>query len=128
MKRFVWVAILSILAIPSGVFASGVEVGLSCVVKWTRPQTNTDGTQLADLGGYLIFLARQPGQYDFGNPHATPPAAATEYLCSNMAVSLGQYYVVMRAVDISGNQSANSVEVPFVVVDKFPRMRRQKSW
>jgi len=59
---------------------------------------------------YNIYRATTSGGYNYGTPLNSAPISGTSF--SDCSVTLGQtYYYVIRAVDGSGNQSANSSEV-----------------
>lgn len=74
---------------------------------WDAPLTNTDGTTLTDLAGYRIYVGNESGDYneiiELNNP------GVTNHVFDQLTP--GIYYVSIKAVDQSGNQSAPSDEV-----------------
>ena len=77
----------------------------SVTLNWTPPTTNTDGTPLTDLAGYKLYYGTSSGNY--GSP--IDVNNVTTYTISNLTV--GSYYFVVTAYDLSGNESDYSNEV-----------------
>jgi hypothetical protein len=83
-------------------FAVAAEAQLTSTISFTAPTTNADGSPLTDLNHYDLCYGTSSGS--FNN-------------CTNIGTSTslsygfpgnGPYYVVVRAVDLSGNKSADS--------------------
>jgi len=88
----------------TGVLSScPVSTGLHTVtLNWTA--STTSGVT------YNIYRATTSGGYNYAAPLNSSPITGTSF--SDCTVSLGQlYYYVIRSVDGSGNQSANSPEI-----------------
>jgi fibronectin type 3 domain-containing protein len=88
----------------TGVFSScPVTSGLHTVsLGWTASTTN--GVT------YNVYRASTSGGYNYAAPLNTSAITGTSF--SDCSVALSQtYYYVVRAVDSSGNQSANSTEM-----------------
>jgi len=82
---------------------TGVEVGVATLA-WTPPTTNTDGTTLDDLAGYKIYYGKAIGNYT-NKIDITNPGIAT-YVVESL--SMGTFYFVVTAYDLSGNESKYS--------------------
>ena len=80
------------------------QVTGSAKLSWTAPTTNADGTPLTDLAGYRVLWGTSPGNYT--NSAQVNGLGAT---LDNLAP--GTYYFVVRAVDTSANESADSAVV-----------------
>ena len=78
-----------------------------CVVEWSA---NTE----PDIAEYRLYVGTQSGQYDF-----TAPALVIRHPVVNAALGTvrtftdGTYFIVLKAVDTSGNESGPSNEVSF---------------
>ena len=79
----------------------------SATLAWAAPQTNADGTSLADLAGFRILYGTAPGSYS-QTITVNSPSTLT-YAVSNL--SAGTYYFVVKAFDTSNNESTASTEV-----------------
>ena len=73
---------------------------------WTAPTTNTNGTPLTDLAGYIIGYGNSSKNYTTTVPIYNP--TLTTYVINNLAP--GVYYFAMKAVNSSGVQSVYSNE------------------
>jgi hypothetical protein len=100
---------LAIIFNTSALFAG--EASLS----WDPPTTNTDGSPLTDLNGYIVYYGTESGNYsqsiDVGN--------VTTYTVINLTPGT-TYYFAVTAYDTSGNESAYSNEVNKVIQDSNP--------
>src|SRR3972149_2312668 len=109
------------LVFAAPVLAIGPVVGASCSMSWTEPQTNTDGSNLADLKEYRIYVTQPPGLYGstaaktVQAPAADPPTGATVQTPCPPGIPQGQNYATVIAVDTAGNPSPRSNESPFVL-------------
>ena len=79
----------------------------TALVSWTPPTENTDNSALSDLAGYKIYYGTSPGDYD--NTITINNSGLSSYLLENLAAS--DWYFVMTAFNLSGIESANSLEV-----------------
>lgn len=100
---------------------TGVTVKQStCTATWTAPQTNADGTNLADLKEYGVYVgvalnAMTTITAVVPAPAADPAAGATAtWPCKSLVP--GSYFIQVDAVDTSGNRSARTAAVPFVLI------------
>ena len=109
MKALGFLVALLLFAAPA--WAVGPVVGSACRISWIAPTTNADGTPLTDLAGYRVYVGTAPGVY--GVATATVVQPATTWPCGTL--SNGQKYTVVTAVDLAGNESIRSTEVPFVL-------------
>lgn len=129
MHRLGWFLLfctLAVLALVLPAFAVGpVRSPATCRLEWDAPTTNTDGSALTDLATYRVYVNTAPGA-PRGTPTATVTAASATpapgtlvpWPCS--LLTDGQKYAYVTALDLAGNESANSNEVPFVFDAKAP--------
>ena len=101
-----WIASLLVITLLMVSLPGAVENAHSSItLNWTRPATNTDGTQLTDLAGYKVYYGSSSRSYIapivVGNVNT--------YTFTNLAA--GSYYFAVTAYDTSGNESAFSNEV-----------------
>ena len=89
--------LFALLLVPTLAFAEGVVVKQStCMITWTAPQVNADGTPLADLKEYGVYLGPSPASLTapvavVAAPAPDPATGATASLsCKGLAP--GQYY------------------------------------
>jgi len=67
---------------------------------WDAPTTNSDGSDLTDLGGYYVYYGTASGVY--GSP--VDAKNVTTYTLTGLTP--GQtYYITVTAYDTSGNES-----------------------
>lgn len=124
--RVIKLAVAIVVAlITSAAYADGPVVKQStCTATWTAPQTNTDGSNLADLKEYRIYYS--PGitvpptvTAPFAvvpAPELDPPAGRQgTWPCKTLPI--GQGAVTVTAVDTAGNESARSAVFPFILAD-----------
>lgn len=90
----------------------------NCTVTWTAPQTSVDGSNLADLKEYGVYVTLANTAFPatptavVTAPALDPVAGATAlWDCKNLAV--GSYIVQVDAVDTGGLRSPRSGVVPF---------------
>jgi hypothetical protein len=79
----------------------------SATVFWDAPTTNADGSALSDLAGFRIHYGTASNSYTFTQP--VNDSTATSAVINDLEE--GTYYFSVTAVDLSNNESANSVEV-----------------
>ena len=114
--------VLIALLIPSLAFAEGPILKQSaCVLTWNVPQLNTDGSNLADLKEFGIYVGAAL------NAMTTPvavvtvavpdPAAGATASWSCAGLPIGQKYAQIDAVDTAGNRSGRSAVLPFELAD-----------
>lgn len=60
---------------------------------------------------YNLYVALEPGKQDFQIPALTTPAGATSATLTGLLPDT-EYFVVVRAMDASGNEEQNTVEAP----------------
>ena len=121
MKRLLMLlaALTFVLPIPTAQ-ATGPVVGATCTFTWTEPQTNSDGTNLADLKEYRLLISQTSGAYGvvaakiIPAPLADPAAGSVLTSACPSGIPQGQNFAVMIAVDLGGNTSVFSNEAPFV--------------
>src|SRR5215831_18997762 len=81
---------------------------------WTAPTTNTDGSQLTDLGSYRIYYSTSatpcPGStfFTLASSTTTPSQNQTVTFRLTGLTTSSTYNVAVTAVDTSGNESACS--------------------
>jgi len=73
---------------------------------WDAPQTRADGTPLTNLAGYRIYYGTASGNYS--QVVTVNGASTTSYTIENLAA--GNYYLVLKSVDASSNESAATPE------------------
>ena len=116
--------VLALLLLAAPAWADGKIVPQStCVLSWTAPTTNVNGTLLLDLQEYRVYLASTP-PIPLAAPIAVVPAAAPNppagltvtWPCSGQPA--GQYYAFVTAADTSGNEGPRQpAALPFVSRD-----------
>lgn len=91
-----------------------------CAFQWDEPTTNTDGSRLQDLKEYRLYLSQTaPVQQETAAKiilavRPDPQDGSTaETSCPHVALTHGQWYVIVTAVDVDGNESAPSNTLPF---------------
>ena len=89
----------------SGGGSSGGSSGSSggVTLKWDAPRTNTDGTPLTDLAGYIVYYGTFSGNY----PDSVNVVNVTEI---SRNLSSGKWCFAVTAFDTSGNESDLSNE------------------
>jgi hypothetical protein len=79
-------------------------------LSWVPPVENTDGTPLQGLLGYRIYVGTSSRAYH-ERLEVSDPAATSQFL----ALSRGEYFLAMTALDAEGRESTYSNEVVKVV-------------
>jgi hypothetical protein len=74
---------------------------------WDAPQVRADGSPLTDLAGYRIYYGTASGNYS--QVISINGASTTSYTIENLPA--GSYYLVLKAVDASSNESAATAEL-----------------
>ena len=93
--------------------------GAPVTLSWDAPTTNEDGSPLTDLDGYTLYWSAVSGDYSapIGNLDVGNVLTVTVDAPDNS-------YFVVRAYDQTGNQSANSNEVLFMLAPDVPTSLR----
>jgi len=100
MKKLLRALVLFIIAV-SCLFYVSNAMAMDVTFTWTA---NTE----TDLAGYRIFMREMPADYDF----TTPAWEGAEVTATLLTLSdTKDYFFVVRAYDIWGNESGNSNEV-----------------
>ena len=77
----------------------------SLTVSWQAPQENVDGSPISGISEYRIYYGETSGQY----PNTEEVAgSATSH---TIDLPVGEYFLVMTAIDIEGDESGYSNEV-----------------
>ena len=111
------VGIMGILVLSSGLaWADGPVVHANCQFQWDAVTKNADGTPITDLRDYRLYLKQvKTNPYDFSKPAVVIPQPTVMSTCQAAGVTKdGQYYAVVTATDLAGNQSLPSNEVAFL--------------
>lgn len=90
----------------TGSSAPPVATIRGATLSWAAPTTNADGTPLTDLAGYRVAWGPVPG---VPSDSISLPASALTYTFASIPAE--RTYFTVRALDLSGNESAPSVEV-----------------
>lgn len=113
------VSLAAILWFVSPAWGVGPVVGAgTCALTWEAPTTNVNGSPLTDLARYEVQVGTAPGTFPTppvavgASGPAPAPGTVVAWPCVGLAD--GQRYARVRAVDLAGNPSAWSTEVPFV--------------
>ena len=98
---------------PSGSVTDTVNVAVvlnssgTALMSWVPPTENEDNTTLTDLAGYRIYYGVSSGNYSDSIVIDNP--GLSSYLIENLANAT--WYFSMTAVNLSGIESVNSLEV-----------------
>lgn len=92
------------------VAAAGSSTG-SASLTWFAPTENTDGSALADLGGYVIHYGTVSKTYTTSIIISNP--GLTRYVVEDLAA--GTYYFSMTATTTAGAQSGASAEASMTI-------------
>lgn len=74
-------------------------------LRWQAPEENVDGSPVSGINEYRIYYGESSGQYDYSED---VPGSSTSH---TMYLPVGEYYLVMTAVDVEGDESGYSNEV-----------------
>ena len=77
----------------------------SVTLSWSAPTTNSDGSPLTDLGGYIVHYGTSTGNYAYSSNIGN----FTSTTISNL--SPGIWYFAITTYDVHGNESAYSAEL-----------------
>ena len=77
----------------------------SLTVSWQAPQENVDGSPISGISEYRIYYGESSGQYP--NTEEVPGTATSH----TIDLPVGEYFLVMTAIDIEGDESGYSNEV-----------------
>lgn len=92
----------------AGTDAPGPVSGTGSIrLAWDAPQTRADGSPLTDLAGFRIYYGTSSRNYS--QVVSVNGAASTTYTIENLPA--GSYYLVLKAVDASSNESAATAEL-----------------
>lgn len=83
----------------------------TATLRWTPPTKNTDGSDLTDLRGYVIYYGTTSGNYTEVLP--VNDNTIDSYVVEDLAA--GTWYFAVSAVDTSGNESVPSNEANKVI-------------
>lgn len=138
MKTLV-IAVAAVLALFGFAEAQALGTVNPSTFSFTEPQTNADGTDLADLGTYRLEFSNVAGTGPFtfktftqAAPNLNPVAGSIVFIprtlwgvgmpnnCAPVSPSTQagcQYWARAVAIDTSGNVSLPSAVVPFFLAD-----------
>lgn len=85
------------------------------VLSWTDPTTESNGSPLpaGDVANYNIHIGTSTGVYS--KVVSLPSTNTTSCLVSQLSLADGNWYAVVTAVDVAGNESAYSNEINFTL-------------
>jgi hypothetical protein len=83
----------------------------NATLSWTAPTENTDGSVLANLGGYVIHYGTAPNDLTSSITISNP--GLTTYVVDNLAA--GTYYFTLSATTTTGVQSVASNEASVTI-------------
>lgn len=103
----VFFLIVLLLIVPGFAFGADTDLG------WVPPTENVDGSPLTDLAGYNVYIGSATGSYSIVEPITDPAATSATVTFSADWLVPGDngIYVVMTALDATGNESVYSNEV-----------------
>lgn len=88
--------------------ATATPVGATAIeLAW---QPATDDVSPAELIVYHVYVSEIPGGHDFDAPALSTPPGATSAVIADLEAGR-EYFFVVRAEDVAGNQDGNTVEV-----------------
>jgi len=102
----------STVALPAFAIAISRDGIGSVTLEWAPPQTNTDGSYISDLAGYVIYYGTDAGNYD--TTIHIRNVGLTRYVVDNLAPAT--YFIVATAFNQAGVESGFSNEVTRSVV------------
>ena len=91
--------------IPEPTNAPPVSNSPSLTLNWQAPSENVDGSPISGISGYRVYYGQSTGQYDSTED---VPGNVTSH---TIELPVGQYFLVMTAIDIEGDESSYSNEV-----------------
>ena len=74
-------------------------------ISWTPPTYNEDGSDLTDLGGYIIYYG--PSDYQLDNVIIVNDPDTTSYIIDNLVSDI-EYYFAISAYNSNGFESEKS--------------------
>ncbi len=99
-KKWLYAGVISFLVLYFNTIALGAA---TATLTWEPPATNTDGSPLIDLGGYVLHIGLAPDDYtqnmDVGD--------VTTYVLDDLDYDV-TYYLAVTAYNTSGNESGYS--------------------
>ena len=110
---------LALLSLAAQTWAAGpVQGPQKCSLEWVAPTKNVDGTPLTDLALYYVYVSPTAGAFSvvtatLPSPSTTPaPNTVLKWDCRGAALTDGQKWVTVKAVDTAGNPSVNATPDP----------------
>jgi len=85
-------------------------------ISWIAPTTNTDGSEVTDGAGFRVYCGNTSGSYTLYQD----VMGWQNTLYNFPVLADGDYYCVVTAYDIAGNESAYSDEASFRVDKTTP--------
>lgn len=104
-------------ASPAGLRGSISADELTFSLNWSAVTRNSDGTVLNDLAGYNIYRSLSIQTAGTGAPFAQTAAGTLSFV--DGSVQGGKYYYLVRAIDASGIEGANSLLIESLNPDKM---------
>lgn len=86
------------------------SVAQAQTLTWNAPTTNSDGTPLTDLSGFIVLSGPNAGAIN--TQRLTVGSSTTQVSISSLNLGTGTHFLTVRAVDTSGNSSANALPGP----------------
>lgn len=111
------IPVINLPAPPAGLWGSISSDEQSFTMHWSPVTRNNDASVLDDLTGYNIYRALSLQSAGTGAVYAFVPAGTETY--TDTAVQGGKFYYLVKAVDSSGNEGANSLIIESLEPDKM---------
>lgn len=115
MRRLIGIALvlLALGAAPAAAQAVGPVLN-HCIFEWTDAEPS--------LASFTVYVATTAGGAAVKLGSLAADATKTTYVTGNLCGGQpdGQKYAVVKAVDLAGNESPGSNEVPFVLKGTVP--------
>ena len=80
-------------------------------LSWESPTTNTDGSALVDLDGFITYCGTSSGSYS----NVQDVGMVNSVFVNTLGLGNGKWYCAVTAYDTSSNESAQSNEVFFTL-------------
>ena len=104
-------------SVDSGILTADAGTGSGEIaIRWDRPTTNADASDLRDLKTFRVYVGTATGLYDVVDGVSlatTAQPGASHVKVTGLALGV-TYYATVKAIDSTGNESSAATEQTFV--------------